>query len=187
MVRTMVSNAKFEVEKFDGTNNLGVWQCEVLDVLVQQELDITLEDKLDNMEDKDWVHRDSTSKTLIVRGRTEDRNYGGRGKSRRVSSDRRIPEKDECAFYHEKLRTLEKRLSELKNKIYKGPNVNIKQKNAQEESISQQVELEAPVVAVKTVQIVDSSVVNIDDEGSSSDVEEAQEIPQQPKSITASR
>ena len=24
-VKTMVSNAKFEVEKFDGTNNFGMW------------------------------------------------------------------------------------------------------------------------------------------------------------------
>ena len=44
-VRMMVSNAKFEVEKFDVMNNFGMWQCEVMDVLVQQELDITLEDK----------------------------------------------------------------------------------------------------------------------------------------------
>ena len=44
-IRMMVANAKFEVEKFDGTNNFGMWQCEVMDVLVQQELDITLEDK----------------------------------------------------------------------------------------------------------------------------------------------
>ena len=35
-VRTMVSNAKFEVEKFDGMNNFDMWQCEVMDVLVQQ-------------------------------------------------------------------------------------------------------------------------------------------------------
>ena len=53
VVRTMVSNAKFEVEKFDGTNIFGVWQCEVMDVLVQQELDITLEDKLEGMSNKD--------------------------------------------------------------------------------------------------------------------------------------
>ena len=53
-VRTMVSNAKFEVEKFDETNNFGIWQCEVMDVLVQQELDVTLEDKLKGMSDKDW-------------------------------------------------------------------------------------------------------------------------------------
>ena len=53
-VRTMVSTAKFEVEKFDGTNNFGMWQCEVMDVLVQQELDIALEDKLEEMSTKDW-------------------------------------------------------------------------------------------------------------------------------------
>ena len=52
-IRTMVSNAKFEVEKFDGTNNFGTWQCKVMDVLVQQELDITLEDKLEGMSNKD--------------------------------------------------------------------------------------------------------------------------------------
>ena len=44
-VRMTVSNAKFEVEKFDGTNNFSMWQCEVMDVLIQQELDIALEDK----------------------------------------------------------------------------------------------------------------------------------------------
>ena len=33
-VRTMVSNAKFEVGKFDGMNNFGMWQCKVMDVLV---------------------------------------------------------------------------------------------------------------------------------------------------------
>lgn len=32
--RTTVVNAKFEAEKFDGTNNFGMWQCEVMDVLI---------------------------------------------------------------------------------------------------------------------------------------------------------
>ncbi|GFZ19218.1 hypothetical protein Acr_27g0009570 [Actinidia rufa] len=53
--RTTVSNAKFEVEKFDGTNNFGMWQCEVLDVLIQQDLDITLEAKPDDISEKDWA------------------------------------------------------------------------------------------------------------------------------------
>ena len=44
-IRMTVSNAKFEVEKFDGTNNFSMWQCEIMDVLIQQELDIALEDK----------------------------------------------------------------------------------------------------------------------------------------------
>ena len=52
-VRMMVSNAKFEVEEFDGMNNFGMWQCEVMGVLVQQELDITFEDKHEGMSDKD--------------------------------------------------------------------------------------------------------------------------------------
>ena len=50
-----MSNAKFEVENFDRTNNFGMWQCEVLDVLIQQDLDITLEAKPDDMLKKDWV------------------------------------------------------------------------------------------------------------------------------------
>ena len=53
--RTTVTNAKFEVEKFDGTNNFGMWQCEVLDVLCQQELDVTLKEKSDMMDDKEWI------------------------------------------------------------------------------------------------------------------------------------
>ncbi|KAG8488232.1 hypothetical protein CXB51_018792 [Gossypium anomalum] len=54
-VRTTVANAKFEVEKFDGTNNFGMWQCEIMVVLCQQELDIFLEEKPDKMDDKEWV------------------------------------------------------------------------------------------------------------------------------------
>ena len=45
VVGMTVSNSKFEVEKFDGTNNFSMWQCEVMDILIQQELDIALEDK----------------------------------------------------------------------------------------------------------------------------------------------
>ena len=52
--RPTISGGKFEVEKFDGTNNFGMWQCEVMDVLIQQELDIALEDKPADMDDKEW-------------------------------------------------------------------------------------------------------------------------------------
>ena len=52
-IRTSVSNAKFEGEKFDGTNNFGMRQYELMDVLIQQELDIALEDKPEEMPDKD--------------------------------------------------------------------------------------------------------------------------------------
>ena len=51
--KTAMTNAKFEVEKFDGTTNFGMWQCEVLDVLCQQELDVALEEKPDMMDDKE--------------------------------------------------------------------------------------------------------------------------------------
>jgi translation initiation factor IF-1 len=49
VVRSVVSNAKFDVEKFDGKNNFGMWQCKVMNVLAQQELDVTLEDKPEEM------------------------------------------------------------------------------------------------------------------------------------------
>ena len=40
----MVTNTKFDVEKFDGINNFGMWQCEVQDVFFQKELDVALEE-----------------------------------------------------------------------------------------------------------------------------------------------
>ena len=54
LAKMTVQNAKFEVGKFDGTNNFGMWQCEVKDVLAQQDLDLTLEDKLEDMEEVEW-------------------------------------------------------------------------------------------------------------------------------------
>ena len=54
--RSMVTNTKFDVEKFDGTNNFGMWQCEVQDVLFQQELDVALEEnKPEDVDEKDWT------------------------------------------------------------------------------------------------------------------------------------
>lgn len=53
--RTTLSNTKFEVQKFDGTNNFGIRQCEVMDVLYQQELDIALEDRPVDIGDKEWT------------------------------------------------------------------------------------------------------------------------------------
>ncbi|KAM2738157.1 hypothetical protein EV2_032395 [Malus domestica] len=54
LAKTIVQNAQFEVEKFDGTNNFGMWQCEVKDVLAQLDLDLTLEGKLEDMEEVEW-------------------------------------------------------------------------------------------------------------------------------------
>jgi hypothetical protein len=42
------------VEKFDGKNNFGMWQCKVKDVLGQQEFDATLEAKPREMSEADW-------------------------------------------------------------------------------------------------------------------------------------
>jgi len=43
-----------DVEKFDGKNNFGMWQCKVKDVLAQQEFDATLEAKPGEMSEADW-------------------------------------------------------------------------------------------------------------------------------------
>jgi cell division cycle protein 20 (cofactor of APC complex) len=42
------------VEKFDGKGNFGMWKCEVMDMLVQINLDFTLEDKPEDLDDKSW-------------------------------------------------------------------------------------------------------------------------------------
>ena len=76
-VRMMISNAKFEVEKFDGMNNFGMWQCEVMDVLVQQELDITLEDKPEGMSDKDWEKINRQACCTIHLYLAKNVNFGG--------------------------------------------------------------------------------------------------------------
>ena len=52
----MVTNTKFDVEKFDGTNNFGMWQCEVQDILFQPELDVALEEsRPEDVDEKDWA------------------------------------------------------------------------------------------------------------------------------------
>ena len=71
----MVSNAKFEVEKFDGTNNFGMWLCKVMDVLVQQELDIALKDKLEGMSDKYWEKINRQACSNIYLHLAEDQKY----------------------------------------------------------------------------------------------------------------
>ena len=51
-----MTNTKFDVEKFDGTNNFGMWQCEVQDILFQQELDVALEEnRPEDVDEKDWT------------------------------------------------------------------------------------------------------------------------------------
>ena len=54
-VKTNVTNVKFAVEMFDRTNDFRMWQCEVLDILHRQDLDVALEEKLDDIDDKEWA------------------------------------------------------------------------------------------------------------------------------------
>lgn len=53
--RSMVRNAKFEVENFDGTNNFYLWQCEPMNILFLQDLQMTFEkDKSKDMMEAEW-------------------------------------------------------------------------------------------------------------------------------------
>ena len=53
-LRLLSSN--LEVEKFDGTNNFGVWRCEISDLLVMQDLDASLQKEMpEDMIDAEWT------------------------------------------------------------------------------------------------------------------------------------
>ncbi|KAG2686192.1 hypothetical protein I3760_10G165700 [Carya illinoinensis] len=73
--RSTVSNAKFEVEKFDGTSNFGIWQCEVMDVLIQQELDIALGGKPDDITDQGWKKLNTQACSTIRLCLTKEQKY----------------------------------------------------------------------------------------------------------------
>ncbi|KAJ6698100.1 hypothetical protein OIU79_011606 [Salix purpurea] len=47
-----IFNTKFEVEKFDRKSTFSMWRCEVMDMLVQINLDFTLEAKPEDLDDK---------------------------------------------------------------------------------------------------------------------------------------
>ena len=70
-----MTNAKFEVEKFDGINNFGMWQCELLDILCQQELDVTLEEKPDKMDENEWIKINRQACGTIRLCLTKDQKY----------------------------------------------------------------------------------------------------------------
>ncbi|KAL7229403.1 hypothetical protein ACSBR2_007998 [Camellia fascicularis] len=53
--RSSISSAKLNLAKFEGNNNFGLWQCKVMDVLYQQELDVVLGDKLSDMNEREWT------------------------------------------------------------------------------------------------------------------------------------
>lgn len=54
-MKTIVSNANFSMELFDGTSHIDLLQGEVLDTLFRQGLDITIkEEKHEEMKEKQW-------------------------------------------------------------------------------------------------------------------------------------
>ena len=63
-----VSNARFEVKKFDGKNNFELWKLNTCDLLVQQGLHKALagkSKKLINMIEDDWEDLDMRSLSTI--------------------------------------------------------------------------------------------------------------------------
>ena len=53
--RHPIATTRLEVDKFNGSNNFGMWQCEVMDVLYQQELNMVMEDKPEDIDYKQWT------------------------------------------------------------------------------------------------------------------------------------
>ncbi|KAG6666970.1 hypothetical protein CIPAW_01G068000 [Carya illinoinensis] len=73
--RCTMSNGKFEVKKFDGTSNFGMWQCKVVDILIQQELDIALDNRRDDMTEKDWRKLNTQTCSIIRLCLTKEQKY----------------------------------------------------------------------------------------------------------------
>ena len=75
-VKTTLSSAKFEVEKFDDCNNFDIWQYEVLDILYQQELKATLEnEKPKKLKDKEWTKINRQACGIIRSCITKEQKY----------------------------------------------------------------------------------------------------------------
>ena len=47
-VKTVITNAKVDVENFDGRNNFGLWQSDMKDALYMLDLDLVLKEKRPN-------------------------------------------------------------------------------------------------------------------------------------------
>ena len=51
----MISNAKVDVEKFDGQTNFGLWQSDMKDALYRLDLDLVLkETRPDDTSEREW-------------------------------------------------------------------------------------------------------------------------------------
>jgi len=77
-VRIMnVHQAKINVAKFDGSNNFGIWRCEVMDALTTLNLKdaLLLENKPEEISEKDWDKMNRTTCGFIRSCLTQDLKY----------------------------------------------------------------------------------------------------------------
>ena len=66
-VKTMNTHPRIEVVKFNGTNNFGMWRCEVMDALNASNLEDTLllEKKKSTTTDEEWAKMNRSACGLI--------------------------------------------------------------------------------------------------------------------------
>ena len=75
--KTMNSHPRIEVVKFNGTNNFGMWRCEVMDALNASNLEDTLllEKKKSTTTDEEWVKMNRSACGLIRSCLSQDIKY----------------------------------------------------------------------------------------------------------------
>ena len=66
-VKTMNNHPRIEVVKFNGTNNFGMWRCEVMDALNASNLEDTLllAKKKNTTTDEEWAKMNRSACGLI--------------------------------------------------------------------------------------------------------------------------
>ena len=76
-VKTMNSHPRIEVVKFNGTNNFGMWRCEVMDALNASNLEDTLllERKKNTTTDEEWAKMNRSACGLIRSCLSQDIKY----------------------------------------------------------------------------------------------------------------
>ena len=74
--KTMVQSARFEIEKFDGTNNFAIRQCEVRDVLIQQGLVVVLWAMPFSMKKEEWERLNAHARSIIQLCLGKQQKYG---------------------------------------------------------------------------------------------------------------
>ena len=76
-VKTMNPHPRLDVVKFNGTNNFGMWRCEVMDALNASNLEDTLllEKKSITITDEEWAKMNRSACGLIRSCLTQDIKY----------------------------------------------------------------------------------------------------------------